>query len=152
MHFNGHLNINSSDPYRIPEATYGDKWNGGVEDKLVATRELQAPAVPDLNQEAPNIACEFGLHLDSLPDSLPRYIYELPPPISTFQEYWDQGEDANQSSRLHTEALPQSSNVQDTEVDFNDPFWKTVFASSGDSASNSNTNRYQGKGSWEHSI
>ncbi|KAL7973664.1 hypothetical protein HDV63DRAFT_400691 [Trichoderma sp. SZMC 28014] len=145
----GHLNVNSSDSYRITEATYGDEWVGGREDKLVATRELQSPAVPDSIQEAPNIACESGLYLDYPPDVLPQNIYGPPQPISTFQEYWDLGEDANQPSQLYTEALPQNPNVQYPEVDFNDPFWATVFASSGDSAINSYANTCQGKDSWE---
>ncbi|UKZ63155.1 uncharacterized protein TrAtP1_004385 [Trichoderma atroviride] len=154
MFFDGHLNINSSDPYRVSEAvseaTYGDEWNGGVEDKLVTTQELPLPAVPNSNQEAPNIASDFGLYLDYPPDALPQTVYEPAQPISIFQEYWDQGEDSNQLSQLHNEVLPQSSNVQHTEVDFNDPFWTAVFASSGDSALNSHTNTYEAKDSWKH--
>lgn len=152
MFFDGHLDINSSDPYRISEAAYGDEWNGGVEDNLVTTQELPLPAVPNLNQEAPNIVSEFGLYLDYPPDALPQDVYEPTQPISTFQEYSDQGEDTNPLSQLQTKVLPQSSNAQFSEVDFNDPFWAAVFASSGDSVLNSHTNTYQADDTWERSI
>ncbi|PON27458.1 hypothetical protein TGAM01_v203839 [Trichoderma gamsii] len=137
------LNIDSSDPYQISEATYGDGWNGGVEDTLVTTQEPQVLAVPRLNQEAPDIASDFGLYPDYPQDALPQDIYEPPQPMSTFQEYWDGGEDANQLFQLHTGNLTQNPNVQHTEVDFNDPFWTNVFAASCDSALNSHTNTYQ---------
>ncbi|KAK1250239.1 hypothetical protein MKX08_010242 [Trichoderma sp. CBMAI-0020] len=150
MFFDGHLNINSSDPYRVSEATYRDERNGGVEDELVTTQALQLPGVLNSNQEAPNNVSEFGLYLDYPPDALSQAVYEPPQPISTFQEYWDQGEDTNHLSQLQTRDLPQSSNVQHTEVDFNDPFWTAVFASSGDSVLNSHTKTCEAKDNWEH--
>jgi hypothetical protein len=152
MIFDGYLNIGSSDPYRISEATYGDEWNGDVKDKFVTTQELQMPAVPNLNQEAPNIASDFGLYPDYPQDALPQTIYEPQQPMSTFQEYWDERDDASQLFQLHTGYLPQNPNVQHTDVDFSDPFWANVFASSGDSALNSHTNTYGAKDSWEDSI
>lgn len=136
MLIDGHLNISSSDPYRIPEATCGDEWNGGVEDKFVTAQGLQVSPVLDVNPEAPDTTSDFGaaVYFDYPPNALPQNMYEPPQPVSTFQQYGDNGKYANQLSQLHNEVVSQTSNVQHTELDFDDPFWTTVFASSGDSA------------------
>jgi hypothetical protein len=141
----GRSNMDNSDPYRRVEATFGDKGTDGVEDELVTTQELPVPAITNLFQEAPNIASDSGLYLEYPPHTLLQNNYEPPQPTSMFQEYWDTGEDAKQLSQPQTEVFSQDSNVHNTEVDFNDPFWTTVFASSGDSAFNSHTNLIEPK-------
>ncbi|KAL6908610.1 hypothetical protein GGI43DRAFT_379454 [Trichoderma evansii] len=131
-----HFNIPNSVLYRVPEATRGDKQGGGAEDKSMTAQKLQVPAALDFTLEAPNTASEVGMvsYFDYPPDALPQNMHLPSQPISTFQECWDKGEQANQLTRLHTKFLPQTSDVQHAEFDFNDPFWTNVFGSSSDSA------------------
>lgn len=131
-----HLNIPNSTLYRVPEATRRDKQGGGAEDKSMTAQRLQVPLALDFTLEAPNTASEVGTvsYFDYPPDALPQNMHPPLQPISTFQEYWDKGEQSNQLTQLHTEFLPQTSSVQHGEFDFYDLFWTDIFGSSSDSA------------------
>ncbi|KAM0256805.1 hypothetical protein ACHAQJ_004757 [Trichoderma viride] len=152
-----YLSTSNSTLYPALEGINGEIWNDGVRGNSLTAQSLthlEMLMVPDFSSGAPNTALESSTspYFDHPPNTLSHTVYEQSKSVSTFQEYWDEGEHAARLAQLQPEVLPQASNVSPAEFDFNDSFWKNMFAPSVDFALESDINTVQTSNKWEQSL